>query len=257
MSSDLNELLKFARSKANLLPHEERELARRIKLGDKAAKDKLVEHNMRLAFKLASEWAGSGLDRDDLVQTALTGLTHAAGKFDPDKGRFTTYATRWIYKELWDTAYANQNVIKRPSTVSRTATAIREYVKSNPTAGLEEIADAIDKPLNEVREAMDHAQVVTSTSDENFVEVGSEEIEEASELLDLLTLEEREAISWQHGVYGWPCSLEQVAEKLTRDQRLPGAYTAKDVGRLTRQATKKLRAARRTDEDVLCQVDHD
>ena len=236
---------------------EERELARRIKLGDKASKDKLVEHNMRLAFKLASEWNGSGLDRDDLVQTAMAGLVKAAGMFDPEKGRFTTYAWKWIYKELWDAVYGGQNAIKRPSQLSRTATAIRDYTQSNPSASLEEISDAIKRPLNEVKEAMDHAQVVASISDENFVEVSHDVMEESTELLDVLTLEEREAVSWKYGVYGEECSLEQVAARLTRDARIDGEFTARDAGKLCANARKKLAAARRTDDTVVCSTDHD
>lgn len=257
MPSDLGDVLKHARSMRDLTKAEEAELAARIQKGDKSAKDKLVEHNMRLAFRLASDWNGSGLDRDDLVQTAMTGLVRAAGTFDPAKGRFTTYAWKWIYKELWDAVYGSQNTIKRPSGVSRASTAVRDYTQSHPSASIEEIADAIKMPINKVMEALDHAQVVASISDDSFIEVSRDEVEESTELLDLLTLEEREAVSWKYGVYGEECNLQQVADRLSRDSRLGREYTPREAGRLCTNARRKLEAARRTDDTVVCSVDHD
>ena len=255
MPSD--ELLKYARRFKDLTAAEETELARRIKLGDKVAKDTLVKHNMRLAFRLASDWSAVGMDHDDIVMEAMAGLVNAAGKFDPAKGRFTTYAWKWIYKALWDSVYGGQNAIKRPSHISRAATAIRDYTQANPSASIEEISEAIRQPLNVVKEAMDHAQVVASISDENFVEVSQDELEETEELLSVLTLDEREAMCWRYGVYGEECSLEQTAFRLSRDARLDRQYTGAEVKQLCLNARRKLTAARQTEDTVLCSVDHD
>lgn len=254
MPSD-STLLNHARSFKNLTKTEERELARRASLGDRAARDLLVESNMRLAFKLARAWEGCGLPQEDLVQEAMVGLSIAVGKFDPDKGRFTTYATRWINKCLWDSAYGTSDTIKRPSRLSRTVTAVRDYTRAHPTATIEEIAEAVKRPLPEVKEALDHAHVVASTSDEDFREVGSQVLEETESLLDLLPVAEREAISWKHGLYGTACSMGEVAERLTEDPLVPGEFTRSDVAQLCRQATRTLRAARARVDDVICQED--
>ena len=81
-----------------LLKHEEViELSKRIEKGDLAAKDKLINSNLRLVVSVARNYQGQGLSLGDLVQEGMLGLIRAAEKFDYRKGyRFSTYATIWI-----------------------------------------------------------------------------------------------------------------------------------------------------------------
>lgn len=255
MAESLQAFLKYARQLPNLTKSEEQELARRRDLGDEAAKHRLIEHNVRLAVKMAREWQGCGLPFDDLVQEACVGLSIAAEKFNPEKGRFTTYATQWIRKSLWEAGYGQSNTIKRPSQLSRTVVKVYEHMSNNPSSTIDEMAEALGLSADTVREAIDHGRVVASTDEQTFREVGAEELEEISSIIELLDRDEREAVSWRYGLYGEECSIEIVAERMTQDKSLPGKFTPQEAGKLCRAAVRKLRAARFDDQDeIICEV---
>jgi RNA polymerase primary sigma factor len=84
-----------------LTPEEERDVARRIKKGDEAAKQRLVESNLRLVISIAKRYFGGRLSFSDLIQEGNIGLIKAIEKFDPDKEfKFSTYATRRIKQSI-------------------------------------------------------------------------------------------------------------------------------------------------------------
>lgn len=91
-----------------LTPEEEQELARRVQAGDREAERRMIEANLRLAFKIARRYRNRGLPLSDLIEEGNIGLLRAVRKFRPDKGtRFSTYATWWIRQALVR-ALANQ-----------------------------------------------------------------------------------------------------------------------------------------------------
>ena len=97
-----------------LLTHEEEiDLSRRVRAGDKQAREKLIEKNLRLVVSVAKKYRGKGLPFGDLIQEGNIGLMKAVEKFDPDRGyRFSTYATWWI-RQAVQRAVANKGRIIR------------------------------------------------------------------------------------------------------------------------------------------------
>jgi len=76
---------------------EEVELAKKIERGDHAAKERMINSNLRLVVHVARRYMGQGIPLGDLVQEGVIGLNRAVEKFDWRKGfKFSTYATWWI-----------------------------------------------------------------------------------------------------------------------------------------------------------------
>ena len=99
---------------------EEVALARRIVAGDKVAKNKMIESNLRLVVNIARNYSGCGIDISDLIEEGNLGLISAADKFNPDLGfRFSTYATWWIRQSV-ERAIMNQSrMVRLPIHVIR------------------------------------------------------------------------------------------------------------------------------------------
>jgi len=146
----------------DLLPFDkEKELAQRSKAGDMDARNELVSHNMRLVVSIARKYKGVGLGFQDLIQEGGIGLMKAAEKFDPDKGfRFSTYATYWIRQAI-SRAIAEQNrVIRIPVHMIDLASKVKKTTQEltqqfNRTPKYEEIAAAMDLPIEKIKEVFD------------------------------------------------------------------------------------------------------
>jgi RNA polymerase primary sigma factor len=147
---------------------EEVELAKAIERGDLAAKERLINSNLRLVIKFARRYQGHGLSLQDLVQEAMLGLIRAAEKFDWRKGyKFSTYAVLWI-KQSIQRGLDNTgrqvripaHVAQRERTVNRVESELRVKLERDPTD--EEVAKQAKLPLDEVMAVRDLTRVTAS-----------------------------------------------------------------------------------------------
>lgn len=181
---------------------EEIELAKRIEKGDLAAKERLINSNLRLVIKFARRYQGHGLDLGDLVQEAMLGLIRAAEKFDWRRGyKFSTYAVLWI-KQSIQRGLDNTgrpvripaHIAQRERTVNRVTSELAVELNRDPTD--EEVAKKAELPLDEVMAIRDLTRVTTSLDTpvgDGDTTLGELHAEEAAEITDEVLEREQEA----------------------------------------------------------------
>lgn len=171
MKNDYDQLEQILRSAEHfpLLDHETVvDLAQRIEKGDLAAKEKLINSNLRLVVSIARNYQGQGLALGDLVQEGMLGLIRAAEKYDYRKGfRFSTYATIWIRQALQRGLDNTGRTVRLPAHVAQRVRKLRRVerelaVELGEAPSSEKLAEVLETDLDEIGRLRDYDRVLAS-----------------------------------------------------------------------------------------------
>jgi len=156
-----------------LTAKEELELGRRVQAGDEAAKRRMVESNLRLVVRIVRKYHlhTKGIEFIDAISEGNFGLIRAVEKYNPDYGfRFSTYAVYWIKQSIERGIYNHSDTVRIPVHVRKELIAykmaLRELVKKldHPPTD-EEIADFLDRPVNDLRKMLNLAKTTYNSMD--------------------------------------------------------------------------------------------
>ena len=260
-----------------LEPAQELAYARAMRSGDFEARQRLIEHNLRLVVSIAKHYLHRGLALPDLIEEGNLGLIHALEKFDPERGfRFTTYATWWI-RQAVERAIMNQSrTIRLPAHVVKELNVVLRALRHLETHGmaegrepsLDDVATLLEKPVEQVRRILGYNEHVTSLdaphAREPGLSIGESVPDDAAiapelllhntalekwvrQWLDELSERHRTVIERRYGLSGRDvATLEQLAREL--------GVTRERVRQIQTEALDKLRgrlARRGFDRDAL------
>lgn len=221
---------------------EEIALARKIEKGDKTARQKLIESNLRLVVKIARHYLNRGMSFSDLIEEGNVGLIHAVRKFDPERGfRFSTYATWWI-RQYIELGIMNQaRTIRLPIHILKEITACYKVIrdlsrKKQQYPSLEEISEVLGRPVSEVENLFLMLEDTTSidtplgeSNDQPLIEaIADQEAVDPAEVLQdenlkqqvfhglsKLPLKYKEVLARRFGLLGHDSkTLEEVGEEI-------------------------------------------
>ncbi len=248
-----------------LTPEEEKELARRIKKGDKEALKRLVEANLKFVVSIAKKYRGKGVPFMDLINEGNLGLIEAARRFDPDRNvKFITYAVWWI-KQAIMSAIAEQSGIFKISyktlnllnNVGKKFNELQKELNRDPSP--RELAEAMDideLALNSLLTTYSEHKslddyISSDTDDLNYEDVIEQEsvddaetelikksfVEHLMESLSILSERERDVLIHRFGLNGEePKTLQKIGEIL--------GLSRERVRQIEKSALDKLRRSR-------------
>jgi RNA polymerase primary sigma factor len=244
-----------------LTPKEEIELARRIRRGDKQARELMITANLRLVVKMARDYQGMGLPLLDLINEGNIGLMKGVQRFDPRKGaKLSSYASWWIKQAIRRALSNTSKTIRLPVHVVDTMAQVRKTeARLHDTLGREptdeEVADDLGRNPRRIRQyreasrapvsldspisADDSTMIADHVADTNAVAPFEELLRNNDNALVqevLATLDKRESriLAMRFGLDdGRPKTLEEVGERL--------GVTRERIRQIQEQALQKMR----------------
>ncbi len=195
---------------------EERELSRRAHEGDKDARARLIESNLRLVISIAKKYRGRGVPFEDLIQEGNAGLIRAVERFDPALGnRFSTYATWWIRQAVMRAIADHARTVRLPSHVVDALFRLRRAenalsIELGRDATEEELAEHLEIKPEEARRLREVSQPIASIN----TRVGRGAAEEGAEVGDLLPDEDAGGDYAQVEIGPWEGTLREAVKSL-------------------------------------------
>lgn len=148
IGNTLQSYLRDIRRAPLLSAQEELETATRARAGDFAARQQMIERNLRLVVSIAKHYVGRGLPMIDLIEEGNLGLMHATGKFEPERGfRFSTYASWWIRQSIERAIMHQARLIRLPVHVVRELNQVLKARRVLETAQ-RQAADGADRAVS-------------------------------------------------------------------------------------------------------------
>jgi RNA polymerase nonessential primary-like sigma factor len=276
----LQSYLREIRRAPLLSAEEEQQTARLARAGDFPARQRMIEHNLRLVVSIAKHYLGRGLPMSDLIEEGNLGLMHATLKFEPERGfRFSTYATWWIRQGIERAIMHQARMIRLPVHVVRELNQVLKARRalegedaraagSDRSVTDEQVAGRLGRPVREISELLRLAEQPSSldspmaqgSSDSVLDTVADDQTQdplgltlshEAGELLEralaALNEREREVLAGRYGLADRePETLEILAERL--------GLTRERIRQIQQEALVKLRrrmAREGVDRDAL------
>lgn len=241
---------------------EEKSLSRRVRVGDLAAKERLVEANMRLVVSIAKNYIASGIPLEDLIQEGAIGLMTASERFDPLLGyRFSTYATQWIRQSIGRAIDNKSKSIRLPAHISENLRKIdkcraelhREFGEEPTTEQLAAHAGLSVKKLNNLMQTTQDPVSLDMTVGDDNTTLGTLVLDRASlnpqeELIAmemrgeieavLNTLDEREQVVMRKR-FGFDEDDKSVLQQIGEELHI----SRERVRQIESEALRKLRSA--------------
>ena len=221
---------------------EEKKLFQELKAGNSAARDEIIDRNLKLVVAIAKKYKGSGLQFMDLIQEGAFGLMAAVDKFNVDLGyKFSTYATYWIRQAITKAIINKGRAIRLPAHINDKYYKLRQTEKllSNELGRepkIEELADRLHMDVLEVKNLFDMGQYLISldtpvseedddclidfVEDKHFISpaaaVAKMDLkEQLFKVMDSLEEREKEVLIKRYGLLdGEPMTLEEIGKDM-------------------------------------------
>lgn len=252
-----------------LTAEEEKILAKKYQNGDKEAKQKLIEHNLKLVVSIAKRYTNNGLSLDDLIQFGNEGLMIAAEKYNPEKEcKFSTYATWWIRQSVTRSLADHSRTIRIPVHMHEIILKVKKatgiYMKENygelPTEKqLSEILNISEDKIRQARELMQYTVSFSSPiGNEDGDDTLGDIIEDKNVSIDgdldhvymkeltrtllgdkKINDREREVIKLRFGFYDRKYTLQEVGDMLGVTRERIRQIEKKALMKLRKTATRK------------------